>query len=295
MNTHRFCGKLLSRDQWVLLSRPLYLRILTRLIEERNAIPLTPVIAVFLRSFDTMERALEPIVRPAHEQIANVADNGARLKLHLGPRLTGRPLRDHLPTRAYLQARLALALEEQRQEAPVDMRTGTMVYLAIFRRLEVVQQAQHGLRVRARDVVRFHEVVVGEPEAPGETRHQLLRHALQPVHEAQGLRLEPGQVVVADPLVLHVLAELQLVRLLLVRRAGGRPDLGLELVAHVLRTPRHASLCCLREVEERLGGLEHGVHFVFADAVVHYGEEPDLLGCGAELPGDLVTSLIEVG
>jgi hypothetical protein len=207
----------------------------------------------------------------------------------------------------YLQPALPFALEEKRQESPVRVGAGAVVDLAFFHGAlgggVVVQQPQHALGLGVAGVVELDEVVVGEPQSAREAEHQLLADGLHAVHEALARLLEPGQVLVAHPQALlafrgggdHVLAELQLVRLLDVGRAGGGSDLGHLLVADVLRVPRHGGLDGVRQGEEGLGGAEDGVLLRLGDAMVDDGEEADVFGRVDELGCDLVCAGVKVG
>lgn len=298
---HSIHRELLARDHGILLLRALDKGILARLIEKRDAVPLAPVVAVLLGRLDAVKRALEAVVGPAHEQVADIANDAATaavrliVKRDLGPRLARCPLRHHLPAGADLEPGLALALEEQGQEAPIHVRARTVVDFAVLGRLKVVQEAQRGLRVGAADVVRLDKVVVGEFEAPGQTDHELIGDGLELVHEPQRGLLEPDDVVVADPLVAsHVLAKLQLVRLLLVRGASRGPDLGPALIADVLRAPGDAALGGLGQPEKSLGRAKHGVHVGLRDAVVDDSKEAHVLGGGAQLLGDFIDPVVEI-
>ncbi|KUI63811.1 Subtilisin-like protease 2 [Cytospora mali] len=290
VRVHSIRDELTPRDLRILLLRPLDERVLAGLVEEGDRIPLPVVITRLARRLDPVERRLEAVVRPAHEHVADVADDSAGLVPDLRPGVAQRKLGHRLAAGADLQPGLSFTLEQQRQQAPVSMGASSVSDRAVvgLRRRKVAKQAEDILALRVRRVVRLEEIIVREAEAPGEADHQLVGDALDAVHKVQAVVLEARQEGVVHPHILvavvalaareHVLAELELVGLLHVGRAGGGPELGIPLPADVLGVPGHCGLDVVREGEEGLGGGEGLVYLGLGDAMVDDGEEPDFLG-----------------
>ncbi|KUI54448.1 Subtilisin-like protease 2 [Cytospora mali] len=274
VRVHSIRDKLTPRDLRILLLRPLDERVLAGLVEEGDRIPLPVVVTRLARRLDPVERRLEAVVRPAHEHVSDVADDSAGLIPDLRPGVAERKLGHRLAAGTDLQPALSFTLEQQCQQTPVSMGAGPMPDRAVvgLRRRKVAKQAEDILALRA----------------PGEADYQLVGDALDAVHEVQAVVLEARQEGVVHPHVLvavgalaareHVLAELELVGLLHVGRAGGGPELGIPLPADVLGVPGHCGLDVVRDGEEGLGGGEGLVYFGLGDAMVDDGEEPDLLG-----------------
>ena len=251
---HRLLRELPPRNSSVFPLRPLDDGIRARLVEERHGVPLAEVILPnHARRLHPVEGGLEAIVAPAHQHVPNITHDLSRRGLDLCPLVTDAELGRRLATRTDLEPGLTRALEEKRDEVPIHVCPCAVV---AFRDghagvdLEVVQQAKHGLALRARDVVRLDEVVLVEPEAPREADHELLAHALSLPHEVQTRILESREDGVGDPETFHVRAELQLVALLAVGLAGGGPDLGVLFPARVLGGEGDGGFCFVGESEE---------------------------------------------
>lgn len=125
---HRPPVKLLPRHPLILALPTLDHRITTRLVEERNTVPLPPPIALLFRILDPMERALEPIIAPGHEQISDITDDIPRAQIDLRPGIADPEIRDGVPAGTDLQAGLARFLEQERQEVPVGVGAGSVLW-----------------------------------------------------------------------------------------------------------------------------------------------------------------------
>lgn len=133
MRIHSICNELPPRDLRVLLLWPLDERILARLVEERDRVALSVVVARLCRRLDAVERRLEPVVRPAHQHVSNVADYGAWFEVDLCPGVIQRKLGHGLTSGADLETALALALEEECDKAPVSMGSRPMPDFSVIR------------------------------------------------------------------------------------------------------------------------------------------------------------------
>lgn len=116
----------------------------------------------------------------------HVTDNLAFYGLDLSPRIPEPELGKGVAARANLESALPGPLEQQREEAKVGVRAGAVVRVGDRHRRverEVVQQAQHGLDLRVRDIVDAHEVlVVREAEAAREAAHETRRDVVRAAH-----------------------------------------------------------------------------------------------------------------
>ena len=72
---HSVSRELVARDHRILLPGPLDLAVPHRLVEEGDRVPLAPVVVRLARRLDAVERRLEAVVAPRHEQVADVADD----------------------------------------------------------------------------------------------------------------------------------------------------------------------------------------------------------------------------
>lgn len=200
-----------------------------------------------------MEGRLEAVIGPGHEQIADITDDLAGRGIDLGPGIADGERRGGLAAGADLETALAGALEEQRDEVPVDVGARAIVVVGDGHGavdLEVVEQAQDGLGLGPRDVVGVDEVGVGKAEAAREAEHELFADGLRFVHECEGGGLEGGEDGVGKPETVHVGAELHLVAFLLVGLAGGGTDLGVLLPTGVLGGEWNLGLLGIGEGEE---------------------------------------------
>lgn len=64
-----------------------------------------------------MKSALESIIRPGHQEIANVADNVSGPEFHFRPLVAECELSDYLSTWADFETALAFFLEEESEKA----------------------------------------------------------------------------------------------------------------------------------------------------------------------------------
>ena len=113
---HRSPRKLLPCDHRILLQRALYFTIPTWLVEIRNAVSLAIVIIRLRRRLNAVERTLEAIIAPAHQQIANVADDGVAggVGVHFRPGVAVAEGGADFSAGTDLEARLSGFLEKQR-------------------------------------------------------------------------------------------------------------------------------------------------------------------------------------
>jgi len=244
-----------------------------------------------------MKGTLEPIIRPAHQHIPNIANNLSRRRLDLGPHIANPEARDGFPPRADLEPALACALEEQRHEIPVCVCAGAVVaWRCGDGRIdcEVVEESQDALCFRSRDVMGLDEILIWEAQASREADHEFLRDAVGLAHEVERCVFEAGEGTVGDPHALHVCAELELVGFFLVGHAGGGADLAVLFPAGVFVGEGDGGFRGVGESEEGGGGGEHVLYFGEADAVVDEAEEAICFGGVDELGGDLVDAVGEV-
>jgi hypothetical protein len=163
-----------------------------------------------------------------------------------------------------------------------------------FGHREVVQQAQGALVVGG--VVRMGagEEVAREAQLVGKAGQHLHGQRPAALLEVQRRGLEARQLGLAGPELRHARAG-DLVALLLVRRAGGRPHLGAVFPAGVgALGHRVPGFHVLRQSEEAGRVGEHLAHAGHVDAVVHQLEEAHLHRGRPELLGDLGAAGLEV-
>lgn len=76
-----------------------------------------------------MEGRLEAVVRPGHQEVADVADDVTRRKIDFRPSVADAEIRDYFSTWTDFQAALAGPLEEEGQEVPACVGAGVVVAL----------------------------------------------------------------------------------------------------------------------------------------------------------------------
>lgn len=109
---HRTLGKLGPGHHWVLFQRPLDQRVLAGLVKVRNAVSVAKIIPRLTRRLNPVESRLEPIIRPRHEQVPDVTNDLACLRLHLGPFVSNAELSHGFPTGTNLQPTLPFFLKQ---------------------------------------------------------------------------------------------------------------------------------------------------------------------------------------
>ena len=159
---------------------------------------------------------------------------------------------------------------------------------------QVVQEPQRALIFARQRVVAISEEIRREAELPGKAGQNL--HAERPVGALEGehRRLEARQFVSARPELCHV-RQRDLVGLLLVGRAGGRPHLALVFPARIgPLAERILRLDPVRQRKEALGHRESFVDLLLRDAVIDHLEETDFGRRLPKLVGDRRLARIEV-
>jgi hypothetical protein len=235
------------------------------------------------RQFETGNPPVDP-THP-HELVTDVANNPILPRLDRVPSLAHPEIAHDLPPRADLKPAFAVALEKHREDVKVCMGTRTpevgTKLLALGRMVMQQPKDRLGVSLARIDGAR-RECVLREPETVGKALHDFDGEPRAPISERQGvianslLHLphellcpapEPLNVLILRPKPLHP-GKLQLHRLLLVRRARTRPDLGVLFPTRVLAVQRGLGLDLVWQGEEPAGEIEGGLDVIEGNAVV---------------------------